>query len=246
MIDQQYRVHVGEFEGPLDLLLHLARTHEVEIRQLPLAQITGEYLEMLQFLKTIDLEPASEFLEVAASLLRLKAQALLPSRSVTTDEDMAAAEEALLQQLVEHQVVRMAAQDLRSREAQAAAIWFRGDQRPGGVEVDRAEVVEADLFALVGAFRELLDGLEPSPLLTVDRVHYPVAEQVEEIRRRLAAGPPVRFRELFGKGTPRRKMIAIFLALLEVIRSGDVRAFQETSFGEIMVFPSAAMAGAET
>ena len=126
VIDDRFRVQVGEFDGPLDLLLHLVRSHEVEIRSLPLAEITGEYLEILRFLEEIDLDPASEFLEVAASLVRLKAQALLPSPSVAGNEALAAEQEALLEQLVEHQVTRMAARDLGGREAKAAAVWFRG------------------------------------------------------------------------------------------------------------------------
>ena len=103
-------------------------------RGIPLAQITGEYLETLEFMAALDLEPAGEFLEVAATLLRLKARALLPQPERPEDPEAAAAEEAaLLQQLVEHQVVRMAAQRLRHREEQAAAVWFpRRDGSRGG------------------------------------------------------------------------------------------------------------------
>ncbi len=239
MIDDRYRVQVGEFEGPLDLLLHLVRAHEVEIRDLPLADITGEYLEMLRFMEQIDLEPVSEFLEVAASLVRLKAQALLPSPSVAGDADqLAAEEEALLEQLVEHQVTRIAARDLRTREARVAAVWFRGEPEPGGIVEQQTDVVEADLFSLVAAFRELLTDLEAPSLFAVSADQYPVAERVEVLRTRLQGGEPLPFDVLFEKGDPRGKLIATFLALLELIRSGEARAFQEASFGKIVVFPS--------
>ena len=238
MIDDTFKVQVGAFEGPLDLLLHLVRTHEVEIRDLPLGQITGEYLEMLSFMEEIDLEPASEFLEVAATLVRLKAQALLPSPSVASDaEALAAEEEALLEQLVEHQVTRMAARDLRSREKNVAAVWFRGEKKPGGVEAHETEIVQVDLFSLVSAFREVLAGLESPPLFAVTTDQYPVAERVEVLRTRLRDGEPLPFDELFREGDPRGKLIATFLALLELIRSGDARAFQETKFGKIVIFP---------
>lgn len=238
VIDDRFRVQVGEFEGPLDLLLHLVRTHEVEIRSLPLADITGEYLEMLRFMEQIDLEPASEFLEVAASLVRIKAQALLPSPSVAGDaEALAAEEEALLEQLVEHQLTRMAARDLRAREAKVAAVWFRGEPDPGGIDGERTEVVEADLFSLVAAFRELLTDLEAPTLFSVSADQYPVSERVEVLRTRLRSGEPLPFDALFEKGDPRGKLIATFLALLELIRSGEARAFQEASFGRIVVFP---------
>lgn len=239
MIDDQYRVHVGDFEGPLDLLLHLVRTHEIEVRELPLAEITGEYLEMLSFMDEIDLEPASEFLELAATLVRMKAQALLPSPSTAGDaEALAVEQEALLEQLVEHQVTRMAARDLRAREAQAAAVWFRGEKEPGGVAARQTAILEADLFSLVSAFRELLGGLETAPLFAISADQFPVPERVETLRKRLREGEPVPFTELFEKGEPRGKLIATFLALLELIRSGEARAFQEAQFGNILIFPS--------
>ena len=165
VIDSDFKVHLDEFTGPLDLLLHLVRSHEMEVRDLPLAQITAEYVEMLQFMKKMDLEVASEFLEIAATLVRFKARALLPSRSLAGDiDDLAAEEEALLEQLVEHQVTRMAAQHLRGREKRAAAVWFRGEKAPPGEVSEDVEIVEADLFSLVGAFKELLAGVD-SPRL---------------------------------------------------------------------------------
>ena len=238
MIDDRYHVQVGGFDGALDLLLHLVRTHEVEIRDLPLGEITGEYLEMLRFMEEIDLEPASEFLEVAASLVRLKAQALLPSPSAAADaEALAAEEEALLGQLVEHQITRMAARELRTREAKVAAVWFRGEPDPGGFAAEQTEVVEADLFSLVAAFRELLSDLESPSLFSISADQYPVAARVEALRTRLSDGDPVPFDELFARGDPRGKLIATFLALLELIRSGEARAFQEAVIGKIVVFP---------
>jgi segregation and condensation protein A len=238
VIDDHFRVNVCEFEGPLDLLLHLVRTHEIEIHDLNLAEITGEYLEMLRFLEEIDLEPASEFLEVAASLVRLKAQALLPSPSVAADAGaLAAEEEALLEQLVGHQVTRMAAEDLRTREAKVAAVWFRGEPDPSGVAVEDTEIVEADLFSLVGAFRSLLSDLESPSLFSISVDQFSVTERVEMLRSLLREGNPIPFDKLFAKGDPRGKLITTLLALLELIRSGEARAFQEATAGEIVIFP---------
>jgi segregation and condensation protein A len=238
LIDDDYGVHLAAFNGPLDLLLHLVRSHEVEIRDLPLAEMTGEYLEMLKFMEAIDLEPASEFLEIAATLVRIKAQALLPSPSMAGDaEALAAEEEALLEQLVEHQVTRMAARELRSREARIAAVWFRGERDPGGISAAKTDIVEADLFSLVTAFRALLAGLDVPSLFSITADQYPVAERVEALRTRLRAGEPLPFDELFQRGDPRGKLIATFLALLELVRSGEARAFQEASFGAIVIFP---------
>ena len=238
MIDDRYRVKISAFEGPLDLLLHLVRVREIEIRDLELAEITGEYLEMLRFLEDIDLELASEFLEVAGSLVRLKAQALLPSPSAAADAEALAAEaEALLEQLVGHHVTRMAAQDLRARETKVASVWFRGEPEPSGVTAEQTEVVEADLFSLVAAFRGLLQDLDSPSLFSISADEYPVTERVEFLRSELHDGSPIPFNNLFAKGDPRGKLIATLLALLELIRSGEARAFQEVMGGKIMIFP---------
>jgi len=103
---------------------------------------------------------------------------------------------------------------------------------------ERTEVVEADLFSLVAAFRELLTDLEAPSLFSITADQYPVAERVEVLLTRLRDGEPLPFDELFVKGDPRGKLISTFLALLELIRSGDARAFQEASFGKIVIFPA--------
>jgi len=234
-----FQVRVGEFEGALDLLLHLVRRHDVPIEDVPLAEITAEYVQTLEFLAIIDLEPAAEFLEVAATLLRLKARSLLPRPEAPEDPAAAAAEEsALLQQLVEHQVVRMAAKRLRHRESQAASVWFRGEPEPGGVEASEEVVVEADLFALVTAFKSVLAGLEGATPFEISREDYPVSVSRDEIRARVAGGQPVPFLELFEPGIERGKLISIFLALLELVRSAEVRAFQDGPLGTILIFPA--------
>jgi len=237
-----FLVRFGDFSGPADLLLHLVRRHRQPIEQVPLAQITADYLETLDFMAAIDLEPAAEFLEVAATLLRFKARSLLPAPEVPEDPAEAAAEEAaLLERLVEHQVVRLAATRLRRREEQAASVWFRGEAEPAGIEGQEREVVEADLFALVTAFKGLLATLDEPGSLELSREEYPVADRIAAIRERLGAGRPIPFLELFGSGASRGKLISTFLALLELVRSGEARAFQDGPLGNIQIFPASAI-----
>ncbi len=242
-----FHVHTTSFDGPLDLLLHLVRRHEVPIEQVPLAEITSAYVETLDFMGEIELEPAAEFLEVAATLVRFKARALLPRPALPEDPELAAQEEtALLQQLVEHQVVRLAAQRLRHRENQAAGVWFRGEASPAGIEATENEIVEADLFTLVTAFRNVLAGLaEPTPF-EVPREEFSVADCSAEIRSKLAGGHPIPFGDLFESGAPRGKLIATFLALLDLIRGAEVRAYQDGPLGAILVFPGDAVDSASS
>lgn len=236
--DDPFRVRIDDFEGPLDLLLHLVRRHERDIETVPLARITGEYLATLEFMAAIELEPAGEFLDVAATLVRLKARALLPRKEEGGDPGDVLEEEAeLLRQLVEHQVVRMAARRLRDREAQAASVWFRGESEPRGIEAEETEVVEADLFALVAAFRAVLTDVEEPAPFEISREEYPVEVAAEEIREHLAARRPVPFTDLFRAGAARGRLISTFLALLDLIRSGEARAIQEGPLGTILIFP---------
>lgn len=238
-----FTVKVDDFEGPLDLLLHLVRRHEVPLERLPLARITAEYLQTLEFLAAIDLEPASEFLEVAATLLRMKARAMLARPDAPVDPDAWAEEEAeLLRQLVDHQVVRMAATKLRQRESQAAAVWFRGEPPVVESESEEPLIVEADLFALVAAFRSVLAGMQEESTFEISREEYPVEVCAAEIRERLRGGQPIPFIELFDAGGSRAKLISTFLALLELIRWAEARAFQDGPFGAILIFPVAAPA----
>lgn len=238
-----FTVKLDGFEGPLDLLLHLVRSHEVALDQLPMARITEEYLQTLEFLAAIDLEPASEFLEVAATLLRMKARAMLARPGAPVDPDAWAEEEAeLLRQLVDHQVVRMAATRLRQREARTAAVWFRGEPPVVENDTDEPEIVEADLFALVAAFRSVLAGVEQTSAFEVSREEYPVEVCAAEIRARLRRGQPIPFIELFDAGGSRAKLISTFLALLELIRWAEARAFQDGPLGAILIFPIAAAA----
>lgn len=244
---EPFVVRHGDFEGPLDLLLHLVRRQKMPIEAIPLARITGEYLETLELLTGLDLDPAGEFLEVAATLLRLKARSLLPRPPLPEDPESAAAEEAaLLQQLVEHQVVRLAATRLRHREQHAAAVWFRGETNPRGVEAEDHEVVEADLFSLVTAFKSVLASLEQPAPFAISREEYPVEECSAQLRERLRIGRPVPFVDLFPPGTTRGKLISTFLALLELIRSAEARAYQDGPLGTIMIFPVTAVDGAST
>ena len=243
MAEDPFAVRVDDFEGPLDLLLHLVRRHQVAVEELPLARITGEYLDVLRFMQSIELEPASEFLELAATLVRLKARSLLPRATSIEDDDSGSEEVVLLQQLVEHQVVRMAARRLRGREVETAAVWFRSGDTNGDAEPRAPEVVEADIFTLVTAFRHLLEELEVPDRFEIGRDEYPVAGCIAEIREQLQAREPVPFERLFQRGEPRAKLISLFLALLELIRSAEARALQDGPLGKILIVPIATPAG---
>lgn len=232
-----YRVHLENFDGPLDLLLHLIRRSEMNIYDIPIAQITEQYLEMIQDLDDLDIDRASEFLVMAATLLGIKSRMLLPKPPRLTDdlpdeEAEADPREELVRQLVAYSQFKEAAEALRAREQEMARIYTRGffAEEPGGPPPLQGLTLED----LVRAFQEVLK--EEWNWREVPREEIPLREKVREISFLLGRSPGgIRFRDLFTRGGSRREVVVTFLALLELMRRGRAVAVQEGLFGEILI-----------
>lgn len=238
-----YEVRLEAFEGPLDLLLHLIREHEVDIYDIPIAEITQQYLEYLNFMESLDLGLAGEFLEMAATLIRIKVQMLLPQQ---TDEE--GEEEDPRQQLV-----RKLVEYKRFKEVAGRLSTWEDDRRqhtPRGVDPSDfrdpdEEAVETDeflrdvtLFDLVDGLREVLSRVPKRiEVHQVDLEQVTVEEQMERIRSVLRDRGPVSFVSLFAGAWSRAEVVTTFIALLELIRLGAVRAIQKRTFGEILIEP---------
>ncbi len=237
---EPYVVHLANFEGPLDLLLHLIRREEMNIYDIPIARITEQYLAAIQDLADLDLDRASEFLVMAATLLRIKSQMLLPKPPrITAEEEEPAEEEdpraALVRQLVAYSRFKEAAELLREREREMLRVYTRGLflEEPAGPPA----LEGIDLADLVRAFQEILK--EEWNWREVPREEIPLREKIREIRFRLArAAGGVRFRDLFSRGGSRLEVVVTFLALLELMRQRQVRVVQRELFGEILVLPA--------
>ncbi len=231
-------VHLANFEGPLDLLLHLIRREEMNIYDIPIARITEQYLAAIQDLADLDLDRASEFLVMAATLLRIKSRMLLPRppRPEVDEEGPEAEEEdpreALVRQLVAYSRFKEAAEMLREREREMFRVYTRGlfVEEPGGPP----PLEGIDLADLVRAFQEVLK--EEWNWREVPRAEIPLREKIREIRFRVARSPGgVRFHDLFSGGCSRLEVVVTFLALLELMRQRHVRVVQRELFGEILV-----------
>ena len=151
----QYPVKLDNFEGPLDLLVHLIRRHEIDIWDIPIVLITKQYLEYLELMKELDLDVAGEFLIMAATLIQIKSRMLVPRPETAKEgEDAGDPRDALVQRLIEHQKYRAAAELLHERETVRSAQWMRPDSRVADIAGQPIErEVEVDLFSLLQAFR---------------------------------------------------------------------------------------------
>lgn len=235
LMEDFYNIKIPVFEGPLDLLLHLIRENKIDIYDIPIALITHQYLQYIEVMKELNLEIAGEFLVIAATLIHIKSKMLLP-----VDEDLSEDEQEdprleLVQRLLEYQTFKDAALDLREREEEWADIFHREPVKIEYTETDDTEgqyLFDMNLFDLLGAFKKLLDKAPPE-VVQITRETLTVKDKISLIMEILEEKDTVRFEDLFKEDRSRRQLIISFVALLELIRLGLVRAYQEKDFGNI-------------
>jgi segregation and condensation protein A len=232
-------VTLANFEGPLDLLLYLIRKNEVSIYDIPIALITAQYLDTIQFMQELNLDVAGDFLVMAATLIHIKSKMLLPrpetAAGVEAEEDDP--RDALVRRLLEHQKFKAAAGLLHEREQLRAAQWLRPDGRVAEIAGDDYEPeIEVDLFSLLTAFQAVVQRAKQRPRLLLPPEQLSVEARIDQLLARLSETEACGFDELFGDVDDRSGLIVTFLALLEMIRLKLVRVFQSGSFGPIRVY----------
>ncbi len=235
-----YRVQLDAFEGPLDLLLHLIREHEIDIYDIPIATITQQYLEYLEFMESLDLELAGEFLEMAATLIRIKVRMLLPPpvEEGEADEDP---RQQLVRKLVEYRKFKEAARALAGKEDERRPFFQHGVDvaayRDTAEEYDTEEFLrDVSLFDLVDGLREVLSRVpQRIDVHAVDMEQVTIEEEMDRIRSVLGERGSVAFAELFEGQITRTRIVTTFIALLELVRLGLLKAAQKRTFGEIQL-----------
>jgi len=229
-----FTVRLPRFEGPLDLLLHLIKRDEIDIYDIPIARITEEYLSTLDLMKQLDLELAGEFLVMAATLIRIKSQMLLPRPSLEEEAEEIDPREELVRRLLEYRKFKEAAERLKEREEERRRMFERG--QPAAPPEDGVPMVDVSLFHLLDGLRAVLRRLEDVPVHEVEMEEVSIEEMEERIREALAREGRVLLAELFGRARRRLEAIVTFMALLELMRLGEAEALQEEVFGDIWIF----------
>ena len=241
---KKYEIHLDNFDGPLDLLLHLIDKNKMDIYDIPIAVITEQYLAYLDEAREMDLEVASEFLLTAATLLNIKAKMLLPKRKnpdgeAEQEEDPRA---ELVQRLVEYRFYKETAQMLQQKEQYESTYMLKPhDIEQMTSELEPGNPVEnVTLDQLMQAFMQVMEqAAEPEDAhqLTLAKEEYLVEDSIAEIRQRLRLENSVEFTSLFQRGDRKRKIITVFMALLELCRLGELTFQQQSSFGALWIFP---------
>ena len=240
-------VHLSNFDGPLDLLLHLIKKHEVDIYDIPISLITTQYLEYLELMIEINLDTVGEFLVMAATLIHIKSRTLLPRPDPKQEDAEEDPREALIRRLLEHQKFKAAAELLHDREIARSAQWQRPDAVVNEVVGQAPEPeVEIDLFSLMAAFRQVLERAKKRPKVMLPPEQIPIETRISQLLERLSETDACGFEDLFEDVQSRSGMVVTFLALLEMIRLKLIRVFQQASFGAIRVYKRAQVDGAPT
>lgn len=234
-----YRVQLENFEGPLDLLLHLTKEDQIEIWEISLSRITAQYLEYLERMRELNIEIAIEFLVMAAALMRIKSRKLLPRiEPLDADDDQPATEEELIERLLTYRSFKEAAALLRKRAEETGPRFPRGCRQalPGDYEYPLAQV---DLYALASALQQIESRVAapPAPVHEVQLEDVRLEDQVARVLGELeAAGGRVAFASLFGDASSRMEIAVTFLAILELARQQVIMLLQNEAFDEIWVF----------
>lgn len=238
-----YKVSLEVFEGPLDLLLYLIRKDEVDIYDIPIETITRQYMEYLSVMRIMNLDIAGEFIVMAATLMLIKSRMLLPiEERAEEDEEEEDPRWDLVRQLVEYKKFKDSAYHLHALEVEREGVFIRGDD---GINMPPATDVmlsDVGLFDLMTAFNEALQRVEKENLREIFAEHFTVADKIDELTELLKDRETLSLSALFAEMRSRNEIVCAFLAVLELIRTSLVRTSQEEVFGEIWIEASEGMA----
>lgn len=232
-----YRVRLDAFEGPLDLLLFLIKKNEVDIYDIPIAEITRQFLEYLEIIQLLDIEAAADFILMAATLMRIKAQMLLPRPEVEEFEEIEDPRQELVYRLLEYKRFKDVAVDLAEKEKEAAKLFPRGAFKieQTGFDEELLSASEVTLFDLVAAFKTILEKRSRVPVHRVVDVSVSLEERMEVVLAAVKDRARIEFAELFAPEDDKLTMIVTFIAVLELIKQGKIRAVQSEPFAPIQI-----------
>ena len=237
-----YAIHLDNFEGPLDLLLHLIKKNEMEISDIPIATITEQYLAILDTMKTLNLDIAGEFLVMAATLLHIKSRMLLPrvleDETEEEDEDPRA---ELVRRLLEYQKYKDVSEKLETGPMLGRDLFTRSAPEPEVLEEAETGFVAVGLFDLLAALKDVLQEKPEEMVHEISLEQLSVTDRINAILSKLQGRESLAFPDLFRDGLKRNEVIVTFLALLELVKMRMIRLMQNTRHGTIWLFPSVAI-----
>ncbi len=232
-----FSVTVGAvYDGPLDLLLDLIRKQDIDIYDIPIAKLTAQFLAYVNQLKASDVDVAGEFIYTASLLIHIKSKMLLPRAPAGPDDAAEDPRRELVERLLEHERFKNAAQMLQQKQMLEAATWTNPGVREFKEDAAAEPEIDADTVDLVRIFRDVLDRVRNRPILDVEEDSVTVGQMIQFLARRLTVeDKPVALRRLLSHTRSQRALVAMFLALLELVRMQAVLLRQDRQFSEIFI-----------
>ncbi len=236
--DEVLRLHLERFEGPMEVLLYLIKSQEIDIFDIPILRITEQYLKFLDLMREENLDVAGEYLVMAATLIQIKSKMILPME-VGEDEDEEIEEDPrleLVEKLIEYRKYREITHHLAEMEAERLN-WFMRNVKPR-IEADpnEDEYIEVTLFDLARAFNNVARFMTRQDDHHVELENYSVDDKIELIQQQLDRFDSIAWIDLFNRCSGRLELMCCFLAILELCRMGKVRAHQHHRYGDIRLF----------
>ncbi len=239
-VKMSYRVKLEVFEGPFDLLFHLIEKNEVDIYDIPIAEITTQYLEYLDDIDFFDVDTASEFLVMAATLIQIKSKMLLPQQDDNEEEEIDPRQQ-LVDRLIEYRKYKSITEELKKREDKFQKRLFKEPEPQVEYIEWEPELVDLDFIDLCRAFNKVMaryknlynDDLDLKK--SVRREEISVTDKIHFIRGRLAEKKEISFDDLFDEDTGRTDVVITFIAMLELIRLRMIIVKQDRIWGRIII-----------
>lgn len=230
-----YRVHLENFEGPLDLLLYFIQRDQIDIYDIPIAHITAEYLSYLDLMESLNLSVAGEFILLAATLMHIKARMLLPRAEPLEDEPIEDPRQELVQQLIEYQRFKQASEELSQlAERRRAHFPVGGTIDVAGDSMGPGDYLQdVTLFQLVAVFKEVIDRLPSTEPLQISAEPIRLDDRIRIINQAIGVTSRITFLKILQGVGQIQEVIVTFLAILEMMRRGVIVVRQSATFAEI-------------
>ena len=239
MPSDDFRIQLDAYRGPIDLLLYLVRRHEVDLRDIPVAQIAEQYLEFMDVIEQLDMNLVGDFLEVASLLVEAKMRALLPRPESDSGDDLEDPRDHLVERLLLYKQFKDASLLLEEQQRQWQDRYGRvaNDLPPRQLDVAEQPIKEVELWDLVSSFGRILRTNQPAPGENIVYDDTPIHVYMQRIHQRLVGDHQISFSELFEIGMHKSAMVGVFLAILELVRHHDVTTEQPDEHGDILILP---------
>jgi segregation and condensation protein A len=235
--ESAYKVTLPSFHGPLDLLLHLIRKHEVDIHDIPILLITEQYNAYLDAMTELDLDVAADYIYMAALLINIKSRMLLPRDESEEGEQGDDPRKELVERLLEYQRFKAVAESFAELDVLRMGMWSRPRVPvPGADEPAALDMSDVGLFDLIDAFRTALVRYRQNhpQAIELQRTTHKISDKMRELYAKVYEKSPIRL-QWFLEGRDRNELIAIFLGMLELVRLGGIGLQQGSIFGEILI-----------